>query len=290
MPRPMAGCQVAPPSTETSTPPTGRLPPPAMIGGGAADRDRRPAADFRAGERIGDRRGRRPGVGGLRRRHQTRLQRARLRAHVGQQVDGRLLHPRVGRRAAPRRGCRPGPRTTAWCRRRRPGPRWRRGRASGGGSPCRGRSWSRSRGVAGRRRWWSWRGRPGRRGGSRCRALRPTRSRACSPASVAVWPGGQRGDRSCCARSASCRPPPGPGSRAVPALTMKIVPVSAFSGRPPSAGGLKRGSRQVPVQVGGRVDLRVRVRLLVTDQGAVGRCPIRRCCSPSASSRRSRCR
>ena len=32
---------------------------------------------------------------------------------------------------------------------------------------------------------------------------------------------------------------------------MKIVPVRAFSGRPPSAGGLKRGSRQVPVQVGG---------------------------------------
>src|SRR5947207_15189272 len=34
-------------------------------------------------------------------------------------------------------------------------------------------------------------------------------------------------------------------------LTVKIVPVSAFSGRPPSAGGLKRGSRQVPVHVGG---------------------------------------
>src|SRR6478735_6926073 len=32
---------------------------------------------------------------------------------------------------------------------------------------------------------------------------------------------------------------------------VKIVPLSAFSGRPPSAGGLKRGSRQVPVQVGG---------------------------------------
>ena len=34
-------------------------------------------------------------------------------------------------------------------------------------------------------------------------------------------------------------------------FTQKTVPVSAFSGRPPSAGGLKRGSRQVPVQVGG---------------------------------------
>ena len=34
-------------------------------------------------------------------------------------------------------------------------------------------------------------------------------------------------------------------------LTMKMVPESAFSGRPPSAGGLKRGSRHVPVHVGG---------------------------------------
>src|SRR6266850_7252145 len=34
-------------------------------------------------------------------------------------------------------------------------------------------------------------------------------------------------------------------------LTMKIVPVRAFSGWPPSAGGLKRGSRQVPVQTFG---------------------------------------
>src|SRR3954463_12993027 len=34
-------------------------------------------------------------------------------------------------------------------------------------------------------------------------------------------------------------------------LTMNMVPVSAFSGRPPSAGGLKRGARHVPVHVGG---------------------------------------
>ena len=33
-------------------------------------------------------------------------------------------------------------------------------------------------------------------------------------------------------------------------LTLKIVPVSPFSGRPPSVGGLKRLSRQVPVQIG----------------------------------------
>ena len=35
-----------------------------------------------------------------------------------------------------------------------------------------------------------------------------------------------------------------------PSLTMNSVPVRAFSGRPPSAGGLKRGSRQVPVHAG----------------------------------------
>src|SRR4026208_825568 len=31
--------------------------------------------------------------------------------------------------------------------------------------------------------------------------------------------------------------------------TVKMVPVSAFSGRPPPAGRVKRGSRHVPVQV-----------------------------------------
>ena len=36
---------------------------------------------------------------------------------------------------------------------------------------------------------------------------------------------------------------------APPSFTMKIVPVSAFSGRPPSCGP-KRQSRQVPVHVG----------------------------------------
>ena len=40
-------------------------------------------------------------------------------------------------------------------------------------------------------------------------------------------------------------------------LTVKMVPVKAFSGRPPSFGGLNRGSRQVPVQavVGSMVSL-----------------------------------
>src|SRR5215831_7717020 len=36
-----------------------------------------------------------------------------------------------------------------------------------------------------------------------------------------------------------------------PRLTVKMVPPSWFSGRPPSAGGLNRGSRQLPVHVGG---------------------------------------
>ena len=37
----------------------------------------------------------------------------------------------------------------------------------------------------------------------------------------------------------------------VPELTMNICPVSELGGFPPSAGGLKRGSSQVPVHVGG---------------------------------------
>ena len=37
----------------------------------------------------------------------------------------------------------------------------------------------------------------------------------------------------------------------VPRLTEKNWPVKAFWGRPPSAGGLNRGSCHVPVHVGG---------------------------------------
>jgi hypothetical protein len=36
----------------------------------------------------------------------------------------------------------------------------------------------------------------------------------------------------------------------VPVFTIKYVPERAFCGRPPSAGGLKRGSAQVPVHSG----------------------------------------
>src|SRR5262249_32486510 len=40
------------------------------------------------------------------------------------------------------------------------------------------------------------------------------------------------------------------GSARIP-FPVKIAPLSAFSGRPPSAGGLNRGSRQVPVHTFG---------------------------------------
>src|SRR4029077_14909135 len=36
----------------------------------------------------------------------------------------------------------------------------------------------------------------------------------------------------------------------VPELTVQTGPWTSFSGRPPSAGGLNRGSRHVPVQTG----------------------------------------
>jgi len=56
------------------------------------------------------------------------------------------------------------------------------------------------------------------------------------------------------------------------ASTAKIVPLSEFSGRSPSAGGLKRGSRQRPVQVG---DLQDRLRALQASLVADER-PVRR--------------
>ena len=168
----------------------------------------------------------------------------------------------------------------------------RAGTASGCGSrsrpvrSCRSRAGSVASTYSGRRRQVD---QPGRRG-IRCPGPRPTRSRACRPGSVAVWPGA-RSPPTCCARTAACRTPAGTciASLAVP-LTMKSVPVSAFSGLPPSAGGLKRGSRHVPVQVGGRVDLGVGVRLLVADQRPVRRARAVDARSPSGSSRRSRCR
>ena len=127
--------------------------------------------------------------------------------------------------------------------------RWRAGRASCCASRCRCRSPSRSRqhrrGVVGRR------GEPDRArpGGSRCRGPRPTRSPACPGGSVAVWPAASVATD--VLRQKRILPSAAGTSIApvAPSLTMKSVPVSAFSGLPPSAGGLKRGSRQVPVHV-----------------------------------------
>src|SRR5262249_46264210 len=70
---------------------------PAGVRRGAADGHRRPAGHGGAGRRRGHGRGRRRGVGGGGGRDQARLQGGRLDAHVGQEVDGRLLHGAVGR-------------------------------------------------------------------------------------------------------------------------------------------------------------------------------------------------
>ena len=79
------------------------------------------------------------------------LERRRLDAHVGEQVDRRLLHPRVGgsrrRFGDVRRARRRAPTPTARCRRRRRARRSRRGRASGSASRCRARRCCRGRAM-----------------------------------------------------------------------------------------------------------------------------------------------
>ena len=171
----------------------------------------------------------------------------------------------VWQRVPPSRGWRRGPTTTGPCRRRRPARRCCAGTASACGSRCPvHRS---TRGPAAPARW---------RPSSVDRRNSPGGREAVVGVDVplvAERAGGQRRGlrrspawrRWCCARSASCRRPRVRvmRSRRAAQLTMNSVPVSAFSGRPPSAGGLKRGSRQVPVQTGDGIDLRVGVRLLV---------------------------
>ena len=61
---------------------------------------------------------------------------------------------------------------------------------------------------------------------------------------------GQVRRRGCCARNACRRRSALTTMSTAQQLTREDLPVSAFSGRPPSPGGLNRGSRQVPVQVG----------------------------------------
>ena len=97
----------------------------------------------------------RGGVGGRRRGGQARHQRGRLGAHVGEQVDRRLLHPRVGGGARRGRGWRRGPRPTGRCRRRTRARRRRRGTGSGCARPCPTRRSSRGRPARGRWRPWS---------------------------------------------------------------------------------------------------------------------------------------
>ncbi len=90
----VAGCQVEPPSVETSTPAT--TPPPVSVAVPVIVTALPSGSRFRAvGEVIVE-------VGGVVSvdfvgGHETRVERPGLGAHVGQQVDGRLLHVGVGR-------------------------------------------------------------------------------------------------------------------------------------------------------------------------------------------------
>ena len=164
----MAGCHVVPLSVETSTPPT--LPPPVSV---AVPRDgeRLPDRNGSAGGRRGDRRRRGRGVGARARGRQPGLQRGGLHAHVGEQVDRRLLHGGVrGRRRAAGRGCCPGPTPTGRCRRRRPARRSEPGTASGGGSRCPARRCCRSPGAVDAVRGRRGQADQARPAGSRCRA------------------------------------------------------------------------------------------------------------------------
>ena len=124
----------------------------AGVGGGAADvsRPRRPARSRRRPARSPSTVGAAVSVDVVA-SGQPGLQGGRLGAHVGEQVDGRLLHRRAGRRRSRGRGCCRAPRTTGRCPRRRPGRRSAPGRASGGGWRCRCRRSSRSPAAPGRR-------------------------------------------------------------------------------------------------------------------------------------------
>ena len=87
---PAAGCHVCPPSVDTSTPAT--WPPPASVAVPAIV-TAVPFDDGRARRGERDHRGRRGSVGRSDGRHQLRLERRRLRAHVCEEVHRRLLHP-----------------------------------------------------------------------------------------------------------------------------------------------------------------------------------------------------
>ena len=91
--RPLAGCQVNPPSTETSTLPT--TPPPASEAVPLIDTALF-ACTVAAGWGEGDHRRRRRAIRRLRGGDETRLDSCGLYAHVSEEVDRRLLHGSVG--------------------------------------------------------------------------------------------------------------------------------------------------------------------------------------------------
>ncbi len=66
------------------------------VRGRAADRDGDATLEERAGRQGRNDRRRAGGIGRGGGRHQPRLKRTGLDAHIGEEVDGRLLHPRIG--------------------------------------------------------------------------------------------------------------------------------------------------------------------------------------------------
>ena len=221
---------------------------------------------------------------------QAGLQRQRLHAHVGEQVDGRLLHARRSEPRSRDRDCCRGPRTTGRCRRRTPARRSRAGRASARGSRCPARRSSRS--PAGSSTTADG------RVGQADQAAGPEAVVEILVPLVAERAVGQRRPT---ARRRESAMDVLRQKRILPSAAGTVMAVGAavdredragqrVLGRPPSAGGLKRGSRHVPVQRRRR-DRSSRWRASPCSRPACDTaCRRRRCCSPSASSRRPRCR
>ena len=116
------------------------------------------------------------------------------------------------------------------------------------------------------RRWW--RSAPGRAAGCRCPRPRPTRSRACRSGRTAVAPAAAWAATDVPRHRRSRPSAAGTSIARSPALTVNSVPVSAFSGVVRSVlAGAPVAPRAGPL--GRRVDLLVRVRLLVGDERAV---------------------
>ena len=233
----MAGCQVEPPSVDTSTPATT---PPPVSAAVPVIVTFVPSVTFApaAGDVIVE-------VGAVVSvdfvaRTSPRQRRPGLRAHVGEQVQRRLLLRRVRRVAvgvgaveAPRPLDRAGAEHQGAARRPVERQVVRR-------RPVRVRPRPEVRAASRRPRRWSTRRGTGPPAGSRCRGPRPTRSRAsAAPAWRSHrWRGSRR---PCCARGAGSCTSTGTVIAVEPLLTTNDVPVSAFSERPPSGGGRSAG-------------------------------------------------